>query len=103
MKESKQLKNIGASHWYVERDVSRYDILSYSYYKATIYEKWKGREKEEVEVGDTVVILKYKTKGIVKSVEKYRDGVLNVFVKIGNDTVQMTSRRIGILEKGSER
>lgn len=100
MKESKQLKEIGASYWYVEREVSFYDMLSYSYLKTTIYEKWEGREKEEVEVGDEVVILKYGIKGIVKSVEKYRDGVLNVFVTIGNDTVQMTSRRIGILEKG---
>ena len=100
MKESKQLKMIGGSYWYVERKVSFYDMLSNSYQTTIIYEKWEGREKEEVEVGDTVVIIKYGIKGMVKSVEKYRDGVLNVFVTIGTDTVSMTSRRVGILEKG---
>lgn len=99
MKKSKQQKNIGTSYWYVEREVSYYERLSHSYLKCTIYERWKGRNPEEVEVGDLVLILEDKIKGLVESIERYSDGVLKVFVNIESCIYVTTSERVGILNK----
>lgn len=52
-----------------------------------------------MEVGDLVLILEDKIKGLVESIERYSDGVLKVFVNIESCIYVTTSERVGILNK----
>ena len=99
------MKERNKSKWYIKRLITSTDGCSDPVTEA-IYEIRSDKASKEVEVGDTVLILRdeFNITGVVESIELYDDGLFKIAVKvIWSDYRFFTiPSRVGILEEGGK-